>query len=79
VAKVTADGVRRVTRAEVYSAQQPAEGHFMALVVWPVRVCGQGGLQGGCWQPAHCVCTAADAHPLPQAPPPARPLPAFMC
>lgn len=35
VRKVQLDGGRLVTRQEVYEAQQPQRGHFIALVVWP--------------------------------------------
>lgn len=33
--QVQLDGGRPVTRKEVYAAQQPATGHYIALVVWP--------------------------------------------
>jgi hypothetical protein len=33
--KVELDGGKPVTRQEVYSAQLPSKGHYIALVVWP--------------------------------------------
>jgi hypothetical protein len=33
--KVQLDGGKPVTRQEVYSAQPPSKGHYIALVVWP--------------------------------------------